>query len=537
MRDGIFLSGLVCRPDSEGPFPCVLTRSCYTKWNVRLHERMRFWTSKGYVLVVQDVRGRGDSDGIFYPIVTEKQDGLDTLTWIAAQSWSDGRVVMYGGSYAGWTQLYLAPENPAALVAVVPTVAPPDPDRSFPMDHGIPVPSAAAWLASLDGRTNQDLAVCDVQAAFGALPIIDFDRHIGRHLGAWRDWIENAGDTPYWRAQRYQQDLPTSEVPMLHVSGWYDDCLVGTTENFSAMTRQARQSGARRAQRMMVGPWTHGGIGERRIGDVDYGPQAQINVLDLQHRWFETHLRGEEDPSPPVHLFVMGPNRWMLEHEWPLERTAYIPYYLHSDGAANSRLGNGSLSTVPPDEEPADTFRYDPANPVPYCSNFDWKQVGGPDDFAAIELREDILVYTGPILTEPLLICGPLRVRLFAASSARDTDWTAKILDVHPDGKAIRLNDGIVRARFRHGTGAEHFLDSGTTEEYLIDCWATCIELPVAHRLRVEIASSAFGKTDVNQNGGGPIGRESIPIIAEQTIYHDRQRPSHLLLPVVRDRP
>jgi len=194
------------------------------------------------------------------------------------------------------------------------------------------------------------------------------------------------------------------------------------------------------------------------------------------------------------------------------------------------------LSIIPPASEPTDTFRYDPADPVPYCSHFDWKQVGGPDDFAAIELREDILVYTGPIMTEALLICGPLRVRLFAASSARDTDWTAKILDVHPDGKAIRLNDGIVRARFRHGTEAEHFLDSGVVQEYLIDCWATCIELPLAHRLRVEIASSAFGKADVNQNGGGPIGHESIPIIAEQTIYHDRERPSHLLLPVVRDR-
>jgi len=290
-------------------------------------------------------------------------------------------------------------------------------------------------------------------------------------------------------------------------------------------------------QRMIVGPWTHAGIGERRIGEFDYGPDAEINVLDLQHRWFETQLRAAADTSPPVELFVMGRNKWMMEREWPLARTEYVPYYLHSGGAANSRNGDGTLSIIPPASEPTDTFRYDPADPVPYCSHFDWKQVGGPDDFAAIELREDILVYTGPIITEPLLICGPLRVRLFAASSARDTDWTAKILDVHPDGKAIRLNDGIVRARFRRGTEAEHFLDSGVVQEYLIDCWATCIELPVAHRLRVEIASSAFGKADVNQNGGGPIGHEAIPIIAEQTIYHDGERPSHLLLPVVRDRP
>ncbi len=536
MTDGVRLSALVCRPDSDGRFPCILTRSCYTKWNARLGERMQYWSSRGFVLVVQDVRGRGDSEGIFYPIVNETQDGLDTLNWIVVQPWSDGRVVMFGGSYAGWTQLYLAAQKPPALVAAVPIVTPPDPDRSFPVDHGIPVPAAAAWLASLDGRTNQDLAVCDVQAAFASQPLIDFDRSIGRQLRAWRDWIENAPETPYWRAQRYQQSLSTSRIPMLHVSGWYDDCLIGTIENFSAMTRHLRECGPRSMQRMVIGPWTHGSIGERRIGAFDFGPDAEINVLDLQHRWFETHLRAAEDHGAPVQLFVMGRNAWLQEREWPVARTEYVPFYLHSNGAANSRNGDGSLSTVEPGEEPTDSFRYDPANPVPYCANFDWRQVGGPDDFATIELRDDVLVYTGALLTEPLLICGPLRVRLFAASSAPDTDWTAKILDVHPDGRAIRLNDGVVRARFRHGTGVEQFLESGIVEEYLIDCWATCIELAVAHRLRVEIASSAFGKVDVNQNGGGRIGRESIAVIAEQTIYHDRQRPSHLLLPVLRER-
>jgi len=534
MRDGVRLSALVCRPSREGPFPCILSRTCYTKWNALLAQRLQFWSSHGYALVVQDVRGRGDSHGVFYPLIHERQDGLDTLDWIAAQPWSDGRVVMFGGSYGGWTQLYAAGTNHPALVGVVPTVTPPDPDRSFPRHHGIPVPSAAAWLASLDGHTNQDLSTCDLPGAYTKRPIIKFDQHIGRHLGAWRDWIENPPGNSYWRSQRYQSDLLTSRVPMLHVSGWYDDCLSGATENFTAITHRASAPGAVIGQRMIIGPWTHGSIGQRHIGEFDYGEHAEIDLLEMHRRFFETLLGGEPDVTPPVRLFVMGRNEWIFEHEWPLARTAYLPYYLHSAGNANSRAGDGVLSTISPGEEPPDHFRYDPDDPVPYCVNFDWRQVGGPDDFSQIELRKDVLVYTGPALEESLLICGPLQVRLFAASSARDTDWTAKVLDVYPDGRAIRLNDGVVRARYRHGDDLEAFLTPGTVEEYLIDCWSTCIELPAQHRLRIEISSSAFGKVDVNLNGGGKIGREVHPVIAEQTVYHDRRRPSQLIVPVVK---
>jgi putative CocE/NonD family hydrolase len=230
----------------------------------------------------------------------------------------------------------------------------------------------------------------------------------------------------------------------------------------------------------------------------------------------------------------MGRNAWIREEEWPIARTEYVTYYLHSAGRANTRHGDGTLSTSPPEDEWADGFRYDPNDPVPYSASLDWKQVGGPDDCQSLELRDDVLVYTGPQLEEPLLICGPLRVKLFASTSARDTDWTAKILDVHPDGRAIRLNDGAVRARFRRGHDREVFVDPDAIEEYHIDCWATCIELPPGHRLRLEISSSVFGKYDVNLNGGGPVGQEHEPVIAHQGIYHDAARPSCLLLPVLR---
>ena len=533
MRDGIVLSTDVYLPDGSGRSPTVLIRTCYTKTNVPYTDRAAYWTSHGFVFVVQDVRGRGDSDGIFYPLVDETLDGADTLDWIVDQSWSDGRVVMIGGSYLGWTQLYAACALHPALVAVVPAVTPPDPNRHFPTSHGLISPAAGAWLAMLDGHTNQDLDINEIRGAYAVRPIIDFDRHLGRNLKPWRDWVEHGPGDIYWQKQAYQEKLLKSSIPMLHITGWYDDCLVGATENFVNMTRRAHNPEARERQRLIIGPWGHPTIGQRSLAEIDFGPEAEVDVSLLQRTWFDAVLSREGDSSSPVRVFVMGRNAWMEEQEWPIARTVYTPLYLYSAGKANGRLGDGQLSLTLPGDQPPDRFRYDPANPIPYDEKFNTSQVGGPDDFATIELREDILVYTGPVLEEPLLICGPITVRLFAASSALDTDWTAKILDVYPDGRAIRLNDGAVRARFRRGMEHEELLTPGKAEEYLIDCWSTCIELAPGHRLRLEIASSAYGKYDVNLNGGGAVGRETGPVIAEQTVFHDRARPSHILVPVV----
>ncbi len=271
MRDQVCLSAAIFLPSGPGPAPCLLLRTCYTKWTAPLLDRAQYWTSNGFAFVVQDVRGRGDSDGDFYPLVNERLDGLDTLDWLAAQPWCDGRVVMFGGSYSGWTQLYLAGDNHPALVALAPMTTPPDPDRSFPVDHGKIAPSAAAWLATLDGRTNQDISGCDVQGAFSKLPIIDFDKHIGRDLRAWRDWIENPPGAAYWRSQSYQRALAKSRVPILHISGWYDDCLGGATENFVALTAADREPSLRANQRLIIGPWGHDTMGKRMTGGIDFG--------------------------------------------------------------------------------------------------------------------------------------------------------------------------------------------------------------------------------------------------------------------------
>ncbi len=534
MRDGVVLSADIYRPRGSSKWPAMLVRTCYTKSLHGHGERAQFWVASGYVYIVQDVRGRGDSDGKFYPLVHEESDGSDTIDWIVLQPWSDGRVVMSGGSYLGWTQVYAACSHNPHLVALAPMATPADPDRGFPMSHGMAMVAAGSWAATLDGHINQDLRSIDVTEALSQRPLIDFDTRMGRRLTAWRDWIQHAVRDDYWDRQSYQRRLLNCPQAMLHISGWYDDCLSGALENFSALSDRGLDT-HRSVQRLIVGPWLHGTIGQRRLGEIDFGEAAQLDLNELQRDWFDTCLRKEQPKLPAVQVFVMGRNAWITARRWPLPETQYHCYYLHSAGHANSRMGDGSLSRITPEQEPPDEFRYDPLIPVPYAESLDWRQIGGPDDCAALEMRQDILVYTTPPFEEALTLCGPLRVRLFAATTARDTDWTAKILDVYPDGRVIRLNDGAVRARFRQGHDRELLLSPGAVEEYDIDCWATCVELPPGHSLRLEISSSAFGKYDVNLNTGEPVGTGRDPLTAHQTVFHDAERPSGLVVPVLPD--
>jgi putative CocE/NonD family hydrolase len=507
----------------------VLQRTCYTKALDGYAERAAFWNLHGYAFVVQDVRGRGDSDGMFYPLVAEKEDGSDTIDWIRSQPWSDGNVVMTGGSYAGWTQAFAACSGNTALRALALVATPPDPDRAFPVSHGMISPAAASWIASLDGHVNQRLDADRTQAALNHRPIADFDIMIGRRLQAWRDWVEHVVKDDYWNNQEYQTTLASSAHPLLHVTGWYDDCLIGALENFVGRA----SFGAGGAQQLVIGPWLHGSIGQRSVGDLDFGEAAEVDLHRLCLDWFNSCLGDGKVADHPVQLFVMGRNEWIYEREWPIARAEPTAFYLHSAGRANSRCGDGVLSIHPPAAEHSDNYVYDPSNPFPYGSELDWKQVGGPDDRSVVELRDDMLVYTSMAFDTPTLICGPVHVHLHAQTDAKDTDWTATLLVVRLDGIPIRLCDGAIRARFRHGHDKEIFLAPGEIVEYVIDCWATCIELKPGERLRLEIASSAFGKYDVNCNGGGQIGKETISVVAQQRVYHDKSYPSHILLSVL----
>jgi putative CocE/NonD family hydrolase len=531
MRDGIALSTDIYRPKGDARVPVILVRTPYDNGVAGWVAEGKRWASRGYAFVVQDVRGRGESDGEFYPLVTEGDDGSDTIAWLAAQKWSTGKVGMMGGSYLGWVQLYAAIRKPPALKALVPTVTPPDPDRNFPVQFGAYEPATLSWLAAISGKTMQDISEHDLRAVYSHRPLYEADRLLGRTMKAWRDWLDHPTRDAYWEAQSFQHALKDVSIPMLHISGWYDDVLVGTTENYAITRDQPHQF-------LLVGPWGHRINQSRRIGAIDFGADAVIDLDAVYQRWFDHWLKdisNDVESGPKVRYFAMGANRWHDAPSWPLPGMTPTRFYLSSGGRANSRLGDGRLQRTPPAaDEPVDRYRADPADPFPFVTDDAFSQIGGPDDYAEVELRKDVLVYTSDAFTTPTTICGPMTVSLVAASSARDTDWTAKVLAVRPDGFALRLNDGIVRARFRHGRVREELLQPSAVETYTIDAWSTCIELQRGWRVRLEIASHAFPKFDVNLQTGGPIGKEVDGVVADQTVYHDRARVSWVELPIVK---
>ena len=538
MRDGVTLSADIYRPDTTGKFPVIVVRTPYDNGTAGNLITGKKWAAKGFVYLVQDVRGRGDSDGEFYPLVTEAADGYDTIEWAAKQGWSNGKIGTTGGSYLGWTQVLAATLRPPALAAMVLMVTPTDPDINFPMQYGAISPSTVSWLAFIDGNTNQDITQLDLVGAYSSLPLRDADLKLGRRFKAWRDWLDHPARDAYWEPQRYQEKILDYPMPSLHISGWYDDVLVGTLQNFVNLTGPKAAPAVRPLQRLIIGPWGHGINQRTRMGDIDFGPTALIDLDGIQTRWFNRWLKGEQnglEQDAPVRIFIMGSgaNHWREEKEWPLARTRYVKFYLRSGGRANSLYGDGRLDTIPPGNEPPDKFRYDPMNAPPFITEPSFSQVGGPDDYRSVERRDDLLVYTSDPFPEPVEVCGPLTVRLVASTSAKDTDWATKIIDVHPDGFAQRLNDGLVRARFYRDPTKEQFLPPGKPAQFDIDNWATCQLFGKGHRLRLEVLSSAFPKFDRNLNTGGPLFDEARSVVADQTIYHSRDALSYVLIPIV----
>jgi len=536
MRDGVALSADVYRPAGDGGerVPAILMRTPYVKADTRTAETARAFAERGYAYVAMDVRGRGDSEGTFVPYVNDGQDGYDAIEWCAAQPWCDGAVGTIGASYPGRIQWLAALLRPPHLRAMVVLVTPSDPFVETPT--GLPGPQHLCWLHYTSGRVNQPMETVDWGPIYSHLPLLTMDEQTGRRIPEWRANIEHARLDGYWRRICYQDRFERVAVPVLHISGWYDDEQIGTPLNYAGMTERAGTPEARANQRLLMGPWGHRVNTEQKLGEVDFGPRALIDLRGEQARWFDRHLKGDEAAAPqtPVRIFVMGENAWRDEREWPLARTAWTPYYLRGGGRANSRFGDGALSPDrPAADEPADGYRYDPARPVPFITEPTSSQIGGPDDYAAIQRRDDVLVYvTGP-LARDTEVTGPVRVELYASSSAPDTDFMAMLLDVHPSGFAQRLCDGMVRARFRDGMDRPSPIEPGRIYKYEIDCWNTAQLFRAGHRIGVQVASSAFPKFDRNLNTGAPLGQTSEMAAAEQRIFHDAERPSAVILPII----
>lgn len=531
MSDGVSLCADVYRPTAAAAHPTIITRTPYLKETDRFTKRAQYFADHGYVYIIQDVRGRGKSQGDFYPFFNEAKDGYETLTWAAKQNWSSGILGMIGASYGAWTQWLTAPLQHPNLVTMISEASPPDFFQCLPYQGGAFSLPLLSWLIELDRHPQRDISSIDWNSVLKGRPLRELDRACGCELKAWRDWLDHDHDDSYWAQIAFNRQMDRISLPVFHISGWYDDVLVGALINYANMNASTRCP-----QKLLIGPWPHRVNTQSTYGQIDFGPAGIIDLFDIQREWFDRWLKDSPlgiGTEAPVSFYVMGANRWKDEQQWPPSSVRLQRFYLSSKGNANTRLGDGQLDTVAPLSDRHDDYDYDPFKPTPFLTQPGWLQLGGPDDYREVETREDVLVYSTQPLEKDLAIAGPLMVHLFAASSAEDTDFTARVLDVHPNGYAMRLNDGIVRARFRSSYRSSVSLVPDQVYEYHIDCWATSHVFEKGHKVRLEISSSAFPRFDPNLNTGLPIGTDEMPVIARQRIHHGLRFPSHIVLPVM----
>ncbi len=544
MRDGVTLMADVYRPQEPGQYPVLLQRTPYNRSDPGTGVLL---ASHGYVVVLQDTRGRYESEGDFYPFRDEARDGYDTIEWAAALLYSNGKVGMFGGSYVGATQMLAATLRPPHLVAILPNVTGSEYYEGWTYQSGALMQwFTSSWASELAEDTARRAAVSRSRWSewVDGLPVENFrllDVPPAADLaGYYRDWVEHERSDDYWRAVKVSDHFGGMSVKALHAGGWHDLFLKGTIENFLGLRDKAATPEARAGQRLLLGPWSHGDMSAQgQIGDVVFGMGAVVDFEALALEWFDFNLKDEPNlfgTAAPIRLFVMGENLWRDEAEFPLARTQYTKYFLHSQKAPNSSAGDGALSTEKPRKEPRALFDYDPANPVPtiggrLCCGKVTKP--GPYDQRPNESRSDVLVFTTPALAKDLEITGYVRLELYAASSAVDTDFTALLADVDPSGYARFLTDGIVRGRYRASTERAEPLEAGRTYKFDIDLWATSNVFKAGHRVRLYVSSSNFPRFDRNLNTGEAILGGTRMLKAKQTIYHDAERPSALILPVI----
>ena len=564
MRDGVELSANIFLPKAQGKFPVILIRSPYGKGDEKNGDGL-FYAGRGYVVVSQDCRGKGSSQGQWEPFANERSDGRDTQKWLLEQSWCNGCIGTAGGSYVGFTQWISAPnagDHLKAMFSVVPLID--TYGDGVYIDGAFNLALMMGWGSMVALRPGEQVVMYtwreqDWTKAFKTLPLSEWDRALGRKVQYLRDWVAHPHFDEYWAARGVRNQWQDITVPICAVGGWYDIFSRSVFEHINAVRSKSRSLDARKHQHLVMGPWGHGISQDGKVGDLNFGKESVINLRELQTKWFDYWLKDDEtgaDSWPAFRIFVMGRNQWRDEQQWPLERTEYTPYYFHGEGAANTAEGDGKLTTAKPEQQPGDEFVYDPNDPVPTAGGCNL--VGcpaGPRDQSQVEKRNDVLVFTSEVLKTELEVTGPVKVVLYAASTAKDTDFTAKLLDVHPDGRPFNLCDGIARAGCGVGLwparlggilpphqgrdalatykSEPSLIEPGRIYRYEIDLWVTSNVFLPGHKIRVEISSSNFPRFDRNLNTGEPFGTGTEFIKATQTIYHDKVRPSHILLPVI----
>jgi len=505
-------------------------------------------------VIVQDVRGRYASEGEFYTFRHESDDGYDTVEWAATLPYSNGKVGMWGGSYVGATQMLAAIAHPPHLAGICPVVTASNYHNGWTYLGGaFEQWFNQSWTSGLAQDTlsrtvekNTNAVVGQWKLPLTSYPLYNFPDPSAVPLSTatlapyFLDWLAHPAYDEYWKQLSIEEHFADINVPVLSIAAWYDIFQGGSLRNYIGIKAHGGSEAARRGQHLLVTIGGHAG-GGRKIGDVDFGAAAaEFDENEVTLKWYEYLFKGmqNEFSGKPVKIFVMGANQWRAEDDWPLARAQSTKYFLHAAKSANTLRGDGSLSTTPPRSEPSDHYVYDPSNPAPTIGGplcCDGAHLPpGPRDQRPVEARDDVLVYTTPAFARDTEVTGPVNLELFAQSSAVDTDFLGKLVDVGPDGFAQNLTEGIVRARYRDSQEKLELMNPGQIYKFVIDLWSTSNVFLKGHALRLEISSSNFPRFDRNLNTGeaGAAGQKYVP--ATNVVYHDAEHPSALILPIVK---
>ncbi len=547
MRDGVKLYADIYLPEAPGKYPVLVVRTPYGTQRSGVQEEMIPFAQNGYAVVMQDVRGRYESEGKWEPFRNEGRDGYDTIEWAAKQPWSNGKVGTQGGSYLGHVQWAAMSQNPPSLVAAIPRVASTSIYHnwayfggayrlSFNYGWGIVrmpfrIMQPQYWHSS--EITPDELLYENI---LWSLPVktgdLSSSNTVVQH---YRDWVDHASYDNYWKEISDEEHFDKIRVPLYTQGGWYDIFLAGTIRGYEGV-RAKGSAEAKKNVKMWIGPWGHGP--SRKFGEVDFGETADLTHPPRELRWYNHYLKGEQngvDKEPPVEIFYMGANKWKGHEDWPIPGTQYKPLYLSSKGNANSLRGDGSLEWSKPTGSPSDTYQYDPKNPVMTLGGNNCcgtPTLAGPYDQRPVERRDDVLVYTTPVLTESLAIAGPVKIKLWASTDGPDTDWMVKLVDVYPNGYSMNIAEGILRARYRKGLEKPELLKANEAYEFEVDLVGTANVFKPGHRIRVDITSSNFPQFDRNLNTGEN-GSSAKIRVAKNTVFHTGDRASAIILPVV----
>jgi uncharacterized protein len=546
-RDGVLLRTDLYRPAGDGRWPTILMRTPYGKGNAQSntgYAHPSWYASHGFLVAVQDCRGRWSSDGEFYPFLTEAEDGYDAVEWAASLPHSNGRVGMYGYSYPGMTQLYAATMRPPSLATICPGFAAAQAYDGWSYQQGarcLPWLGFWALLLAIDTarRRGDGVAMARLRADLNALndwlwwlPLSDMPPLKQVEAPTYFfDWLEHDRYDDYWSRWSIDEDYARIQVPALHFGGLYDAFLEGTVKNFAGIRRGPGTG----PQKLVLYPTVHYPWEAVAWPAVEpFGPAA---VDDLHLRWYDRYLRDGDDDGlldAPASVYVLGAG-WREFEDWPPPEAEPTPLFLHSRGRANTYQGDGRLSFDAPSAEPADHYSYDPLDPTGSagghaCCSSPPSPVGPACQHGA-EVSPGVLVYTTEPLERELVVAGDVVVRLFAASSAPDTDFVIRFCAVDETGCSRNLREGIVRASFRESASAPAPIEPGAVHEYSIPVGPVAVRVPRGWRLRVQVRSSDFPLWDRNLNSGSP--DPTTARVAMQTVFHDGDRPSHLVLPIV----